>query len=304
MEESTVPKKQWLGKTPKDKRNNIIVIVLATMLIALIIVFFIQRQEHISIIKEINTEKDSIQVKLNEMVAGYDSLRTENDTLNDQLFYAQTKVKDLLIEINQTKKISFRKISRYQKEVSSLQKIMRNFVVQIDSLNKRNKILMTENLEVKEQYKQVKNKNKQLSHEKKRLQQNLQRAAMLEARGLFAEAINSRSKKTKYVKRAEKIRISFTLSKNVTAKRGPKNIYVRIMRPDQLLLSKSSNNLFRFEDLKIQYSAMREVNYEGKELQVALYWDNSGSPNFMAGKYTVDVFADGNNIGTTTFELK
>ena len=56
--------------------------------------------------------------------------------------------------------------------------------------------------------------------------------------------------------RIEKVKIDFTLSKNLTAKRGPKNIYVRIQRPDQILLMKSEKDLFRFEDMKIPYSAM------------------------------------------------
>lgn len=75
------------------------------------------------------------------------------------------------------------------------------------------------------------------------------------------------------------------------------------MRPDQLLLSKSPGDLFQFEDLSIQYSAMREVNYEGNDLPVAIYWDNEGKP-FMPGVYTIDLFADGNNIGTTRLELR
>jgi len=76
------------------------------------------------------------------------------------------------------------------------------------------------------------------------------------------------------------------------------------MRPDQLLMSKSEDNLFQFEDLKIQYSAMREVVYEGHDLPVAIFWDNTNEPELMTGKYTVDLFADGRNIGTTTFELR
>ena len=67
---------------------------------------------------------------------------------------------------------------------------------------------------------------------------------MLEARELIAEPLNSRSKATKFAKRTEKIRIYFVLSKNVTARRGAKNIYVRIMRPDQLLMTKSTDNPF------------------------------------------------------------
>lgn len=304
MDQSNSDVKHRFGRTYRDRRNNIIVIILLVILAGLIVLFILQRSEHGSIVKQINTEKDSIQMELNRMVIGYDSLKTDNANLNEELYVAQTKVKDLLIEVEQTKRVSFEKITRYQKEVTTLRGIMRDYIVQIDSLNRRNKQLLAENLEVKEQFKRSETEKQQLTQEKEKLQLNLDRAAMLEARDIVADGLNDRNKSTKYAKRTELIQVNFTLSKNVTAKRGAKNIYIRIMRPDQLLLSKSANDLFQYEDLKIQFSAVREVNYEGNELPVAIYWDNKGEPDLMEGEYTIDVFADGNNIGTTKLVLK
>ena len=293
-----------ISKQSKNLRNNIIVIALSVILVVMIVLFFMQRRQNQMVIGDIRAEKDSIQQELTQIVAGYDMLKTENDTINEQLFLAQTKVRDLLIEVEQTKRVSYEKITDYQKQVTTLRGIMRDFVVQIDSLNKRNEQLMEENTQVKEQYKQAEMKNEQLSQEKDNLQKNLQRAAQLEARELIAEGLNSRSKETKFAKRTEKIRISFVLTKNITSKRGAKNIYARIMRPDQQLMTKSPNDLFQFEDLKIPFSAMREVNYEGQDLPIAIYWDNIGESELMIGTYTIDLFADGNNIGTTTIEFK
>lgn len=288
----------------KNRRNNIIVGILSVILVAVIVLFFIQRSEHKSALTGLKAEKDSIQSELAQIATSYDSLRTENDTINGQLFMAQEKVRDLMLEIEQTKRVSVQKINEYQKQVNTMRGIMRDFVTQIDSLNRRNQQLLEENTQVKEQYKQAEIKNEQLSQEKDKLEKNLQRAAQLEVRDLIAEGMNSRNKETKFANRTDKIRISFVLNSNITAKRGPKNIYVRIMRPDQLLLSKSPGDLFQFEDLKIQYSAMREVNYEGMDLPVAIYWDNAGESPLMIGTYTIDLFADGNNIGTTSIEFK
>jgi len=297
-----------LENIPKQKsknlRNNIIVIALSVILVAMIVLFFMQRREHGLMMGDIRAEKDSIQQELTQIVAGYDLLQTENDTINEQLVYAQAKVRDLLIEVEQTKRVSYEKITNYQNQVTTLRGIMRDFVVQIDSLNRRNEQLMAENTEVKEQYKQVEIKNEQLSQEKENLQRNLQRAAQLETRELIAEGLNSRGKETRFAKKAETIRISFVLGANITSKRGAKNIYARIMRPDQLLMTKSPNDLFQFEDLKIAFSAVREVNYEGQDLPVNIFWDNAGESELMLGTYSIDLFADGNNIGTTTLEFK
>ncbi len=302
-EEITGHKKSFLGNTPIERRNNVVVIFLVLILAALLAMFFMQRRDYQQIIGEISAEKDSIQIELSQIIVGYDSLRTENDTINEQLYMAQTKVKDLLLEVEQTKRLSIERINRYQQEVTTLRGIMRDYIVQIDSLNRRNQILMAENIEVKEQVRQVESQNIQLSQDKQRLEQNLQRAAQLETSDLIAIGVNNRDRETRTADRTTMIRINFTLTRNITARRGPKNIYVRIMRPDQLLLSKSPGDLFQFEDLSIQYSAMREVNYEGNDLPIAIYWDNEGKP-FMPGSYTIDLFADGNNIGTTRLELR
>lgn len=288
----------------KDKRNNIIVIALSVVLVAVLVLFFLQRREHSVILDEIKAEKDSIHFELSQIATSYDSLKTENDTINEAMFVAQAKVKDLLIEVEQTKKVSLSKINGYQKQVTTLRGIMRDFYVQIDSLNAKNEQLMAENREVKEQYKQVEQKNEQLNKEKQNLQQNLKRAAMLEARELSATALNNKSKTTKFARRATKIRIYCVLGQNTTTKRGPKKIYARIMRPDQLLMAKSENDVFQFEDLKIQYSAVREPVYEGLDLPVTVWWDNTNEPELMSGEYVINLFADGHEIGETTLTIK
>ena len=48
---------------------------------------------------------------------------------------------------------------------------------------------------------------------------------------------------------------------------------------------------------------MREVNYEGLELPINIYWDNTGKEALLPGTYTIDVFADGYNIGTASFVM-
>ena len=151
---------------------------------------------------------------------------------------------------------------------------------------------------------QVRSANQQHETEKKILEQTVTLAAQLEATGLRAFGISAKGKEMVKSGRIDKVKIDFILSMNLTAKRGAKNIYVRIQRPDQIRLMKSEKDLFKFEDMKIPFSAMREVEYEGSELPVSIYWDNSKTAPLIPGKYTVDVFADGRNIGSTSFDVK
>ncbi len=288
----------------KDKRNNLIVIILSVLLVVLASLFFWQRSSYRTDAVLIRAEKDSIASELTRMASGYDSLRSQNDSLNQTISYAQTKVKDLLSEVDQVKNVSYQQITKYRQEVTTLRDIMRNYIVQIDSLNQKNQRLMADISDVKQEVTEVKSANQQLESDKKKLEQTVNLAAQMEATDLKATGITAKGKEQIKASKIEKVKIDFILSKNLTAKRGAKNIYVRIQRPDQILLMKSDKDIFKFEDMKIPYSVMREVEYEGSDVPVSIYWDNSKESPLIAGKYTVDVFADGRNIGTTVFEVK
>jgi len=304
MDEFGIKKKRFsLGETDKERRNNLIIIILSVLLIAVISVFVSQHNENQKILAALNMEKASIQTELNTMMTNYDSIHTNNENLQTELSGAQTKVKDLLQEVEQVKKVSFGQIEQYRLQVTTMRNIMKNYIIQVDSLNKRNELLMAENVQVKENFAQSETKNQQLEKEKQHLQEKVKEAELLEATELTAIGINNRGKDAESARRAEQIKVSFVLSKNVTAPRGNKVIFLRIQKPNQVLLQQSPDDLFQFEDLKIPFSASREVTYEGNALPVNIFWDNKGQ-EFLPGEYTVDVFADGNNIGTTKFLMK
>jgi len=287
-----------------DPRKNALVIIMAVLLVVVVVLLFWQRSQHKEMTALMMKEKESIQTELNGMILGYDSLKRNHTNLNIQFEGAQSKVKELLAEIEQVKSTSFRQISKYRDEMTTLRKIMRDYVIQIDSLNQKNLCLMAENSNVKLEVTEVKTINQSLEQEKKKLEQTVTLAATLEAVNLKATGTNKKGKEQVKASKIESIKVDFTLAKNLTAKRGAKNIYLRIQRPDQLLLTKSDKDLFKFEGMKIPFSAVREVEYEGMDLPVSIYWDNAGQPVLVAGQYTIDIFADGNNIGTTSLEVK
>ncbi|MEI6277034.1 MAG: hypothetical protein WCP08_13640 [Prolixibacteraceae bacterium] len=292
------------NNAPFDPRKNALVILLSLLLVIVVVLLFWQRSEHAEVAAQLTQEKAAIETELNGMVMRYDTLKRNNSNLNIQFEGAQSKVKDMLAEIEQIKSTNFRQISKYRDEMTTLRRIMRDYVVQIDSLNQKNQRLMTENSNVKQEVTDVKTQNQALEQERKKLEQTVTIAATLEALNLRAAGINKKGKEQTKASKTESIKVDFTLGKNLTAKRGTKNIYLRIQRPDQLLLTKSDKDLFKFEGLKIPFSAMREVEYEGIDLPVSIYWDNSGQPAFISGQYTIDLFADGNNIGTTSLEVR
>src|SRR5512133_3405760 len=118
MDEFGIKKKEFsLGETDKERRNNLIIIILSVLLIIIVSVFISQHNENKKILEALNLEKKSIQTELSSMMTNYDSIHTNNVALQSELSGAQTKVKDLLDEVEQVKKVSYSQIAQYRLEV-------------------------------------------------------------------------------------------------------------------------------------------------------------------------------------------
>ena len=140
-----------------------------------------------------------------------------------------------------------------------------------------------------------------LSEEKKALDQKVTLAAQLDATAITVTPLNKRSRKTKRIKNIVKLKIDFTISKNITAETGERTLYVRIMKPDNDVLTKNAADTFPYENRQLRYSIKKYIEYNGEEQPVTVYWDVE---EFLyAGNYRIDIFADGTLIGTQDFTL-
>ncbi len=294
-------------ETNTKKKSNlqlIIIIILALLLIFFVIDKIHQKQkteEIITQLEESNTEKQNISNEMKELLMQYDELKTNNDTINAKLAAEQKRIKQLIEELKYVKSSNSAKIKQYKKELNTLRKIMRSYIVQIDSLYTRNQELIKENAQVKNEYRIVISENQELSTARDSLEGTVKKASELKALNLVASGINKRGKKTNRISKLDKIKVCFTIDENVIAPRGEKWVYIRIAKPDKYVLHESESDLFTFEGKEIAYSAKRMVNYQGDLTDMCIYWKKN--ENLIPGLYYVDVFADGALIGTTAFTL-
>jgi hypothetical protein len=172
--------------------------------------------------------------------------------------------------------------------------------MQIDSLNRENMALKVDNDKLRNQNQQAQAHITDLSTEKEQLVEKVAIASQLNATGIYVEAQNKRGKDTKKISKAKKFVISFNLARNVTTETGMRFVYVRIATPTGAVLT--NGGTFQYENRELQYSIAKEVEYTGEELPVTVYWDIAET--LSAGGYRVDIFCDGQNIGSTTFDMK
>ena len=225
-----------------------------------------------------------------------------NDSLIALLTTEQAKIQRLQEELRTVKSTNVRRINELTKELETLRKIMRNYVIQIDSLNSENEKLKTENRQVTQKYQQATSKAAQLSKEKDQLTERVQMASRLDAVNIQVQPVTSRDKVAKGISKAEQLKLTFIIAKNITAPVGEQTIYVRLMRPDDDVLTDDKSGRFQFENREIVYSIKKQIEYDGEEQPVTLWW-HIGT-HLSPGTYRAVIFAEGNQIGQKSFVLE
>ena len=291
--------------TKNVKLSIIAGVVISAVIIAGVILYAYNTNKQLAeFTQQYELEKEALEEEYSQLAIQYEGykLNVNNDSLADKLENERQKVQRLVEELKTTKATNALRINELKKELSTVRGVLRSYVAQVDSLNRVNEELEKENKRVKQQYQAASQSAQELKKQKEVLTQQVSRAAKLDAVAIKVEALNKRQKATDKISRAEKIRVSFQIAKNITAEPGEKEIYFRIMQPDGDVLIKNYSNVFEYENSKINYSMRRLIEYTGEEMEVTAYWDIEEV--LFPGEYRVDIFADGNMIGKKSFKLE
>lgn len=288
---------------PKNKSGLMFILILVAALLVVVTWLYIdQRQTTDEIETALTAEKDSLQSHLLQLRTEYDDLMTDNDSLNSHLNEEKAKIDDLLAEIKTVKATNYAKIKSLQNELGTLREVAKSYVRQIDSLNTMNQALVAENIMVKNEINEVTKTKVELEEKNKDLSGKVELASTLRTENLEAVPINKRGKANNKINKIEKIKVSFRIKENVLAEAGERDVFIRIAGPDDYILAKSEDDLFEYQGQEIVYSAKRPIDYENKNIDVTVFWDNNGA--LIPGTYEVYIFADGNEIGNVQFLIE
>ena len=232
----------------------------------------------------------------------YSEMKTQinNDSIVEQLTQEHMKTQKLLEELKKVKADDAREITRLKKELATVREVLRSYIIQVDSLNRLNESLKQENSRVNAVLEERNSQIAGLSSEKASLSEKVAIAAQLDATNISLSLLNKRDKPTKKLKDTKKMQVNFTITKNVTASNGNRTIYVRIQNPGGNTLSGGGS--FAYENRNLEYSMKKTIEYSGEEVSVATFWNVSQM--LEGGQYRVSIFADGNMIGSRTFNFE
>jgi len=280
-------------------------VFLVLVIVALVALYFHKQNQMKEMVEILEFEKEQLADEYEDLSIqfdGYQQLDIRNDSLQEQLAIEQQRVHDLLEELRITKVTNARRIAELKKELATVRAVMVTYVHQIDSLNRTNARLESENRTYRRQNQQIQQQNDELQQQNTHLSETVTRAARLEVTDFEVVMLNKRDKKTKQFSQIQKFEFHYTVGKNITCEPGLKKVYMRLTRPDGELMLKQGARTFSFESGTLEASVSQEIEYAGEEISGTMYW--AVEEILQTGTYTADFFIDSQHVGTFTFTLK
>lgn len=288
-----------LAREKKLKRTMWILVVVAVALVAVLGYVWSQKS---SLISELEDEKRDLTEQMESLQNDYATLSSDYDNINSQLDTSRAEVADLLERIKKTNATNRAKMRQYEKELGTLRSIMRNYIVQIDSLNLLNHKLTAEAAAARREAAASKAESAQLSQQVENLTGQVAAGSVIKARGLHIAAYNSSDKVTDRSSRTVRLLTSLSLVENDLAPKGPVRVFIRVKDPDGIILTNSNRSSFTFNGETMVASASRRVDYEGSEVDLSIYLNDI--PEYRKGVYTVEAYTEQSFLGKSELMLR
>ena len=296
---------EWNPQNNKSDNGNkglkVTVIVLAVVAVVLAAVFayvWIDRQK---MINDLTVDKQNLTNELIELQGEYAQLSSNNDSLNVQLDREREKVSQLLDRIKQTDAANRSKIRQYEKELGTLRSIMKHYIFQIDSLNTLNIALRKDAELARAEAAKSAERYQELSKTTDEYARLVEQGSEIKGRGINIVGINASNKETDRSSRIKKLRTCLSLIENSIAPKGPMRVYIRVKGPDGILMTSDQQRIFEMNGEQLVYSESREVDYQGAEVEVCIYF---ASEQFSKGVYTVEAYTESGLLGTGDILLR
>lgn len=284
-----------------EKKFKTLIIILACVAVVLLGVLAWVWFDRKGMIKELNIEKQELTEQMVQLRFAYDSLSTNNDSINAQLLIEQERIDILIEKVKKTEATNRIKIRAYEKELGTLRSIMRSYIQQIDSLNTLNIALRKDAASARKEAESKTMAYEELRTTTEEYARKIAMGEQLKARNFSMTGIMSNAKESNRSSRIIKLKVCFNIIENSIAQRGPRRLYLRIKGPDDILLTNEQQGIFTVNGEQYLYTSTREIDYQGQEVEVCIFFNGN---NFCPGVYTAQAYSEDGPLGSIDLLLR
>jgi len=250
----------------------------------------------------VNNEKQKLLTELDSAEAEIKMHMGENAKLDSLLLEKQAeieKIRNVLV----TQKGDIALVKDLKKQIEVLRATAADYIKKNAQLQYQVDSLKVMNTEKQTKIDTMEVVNFQKEQKIVELNEKVEIGAELRVSDIKVSAFNKKGKPITRAKRVDKFQVSGTMLKNNLAQPGKRNVYVRITTPGGIVLSKSPNNQFDFEEKSIMFTETKEILYNNNDSRFDVFY-SSTTDELEIGIYKVSIFCDGKEIGKSEIELR
>jgi cell division protein FtsB len=282
-----------------------VIAILAVLLVGSLVYIFKMTSDAKALQTELSTttsEKEAVMKDLEALKTRYDAAIAENTSMSDELIAEREKIVNLMADLKKSKG-DVASMSKYKSQYFALESKMKTLMAENEVLKQDNAKLTVERDSTITVLGESRKYNEVLVGQNEELSKTVEIAQKLSISNLKTAAYKLRSSgkqiETEKARKADVLKISFTINENKVAKQGDKTYYVQVIDSKNNVLGEKKTESFGSNSLT--YSFTSTVNYENKSVDVTQ--DLSGK-DFEKGTYFVNVFDKGELVSKSSFSLK
>ena len=254
-------------------------------------------------IAALETEKSAMQSEIEAKIAALNDLQAKYDANDSTLMATKEELEATLKKLKSTNW----DVTKLRRERNKLRAQLDKFQGVIDSISAANLALQGANDSLSKGWTATTN---ELGSLQTTFDNNMSIAKRIVAAAIVGEGQrkkpNGKIQTTDKAKKVNRIHVEFTLAENQLAESGMTDVFLRVLGPDQKVLSienKGSGKL-RLVGVpeEVEYSTSKKVNYTNSTMKVSMDWEQN-TP-FAAGRYKAEVYGKGYKMGYTEFSLR
>lgn len=296
----------------QDSKKVIVIVVITILLgvnVLLLWQFFDKKNNLEEVTKTLETtvsEKDALSAELQRMRTDYEKINQENASLQSQLSSKDEEIKAKIGEIQRLiNSGDAAQLKKARAELANLKALNSNYIVQMDSLNTLNRALNDQNVTLNNSLVDVKGRVDNLTQENSLLSNKVAIGSVLKTNDIKVLGVKFKSSgkeiESSRSSGIQKIKTCFKILENLVVDKGTKDIYLRVLSPDGAAMSNSTET-FLFNGQPSLFTTKESIDYENKDTDVCIYWAKGSQ--YTKGKYTIEIYCDGNQIGVSSLTLK
>ncbi len=305
-------------QTPAKKSN--VVFLLIVIVLALLgtnaYLYFQKNKSDEKLVYQINDDNKVLVKTQTTLKASLDSLTSQLDSANSGKHRVsqalQAKDEELKGKIAQLRKalangnLTAQELNSAKEDIKQLRYFVTKYTADIEELKTQNASLTVERDTLKTSLATSNQKATTLQKQNQDLSTKVQTAAAIKSStvAITAYKVKNSGKEVEVTRAstAKKIKINFAVATNDLAEKGLHDIYLRVIDPTGNLVTSGDSGNFTVNAQDLQYTYKSSIDFKNDGSGYTIDWVNPVA--FQKGTYSVLLYADGYQMGKSSFDLR